>query len=117
MLDDAVKTGLHYIWHLLDASGTYARLLLVDFSLRFNVIIPEILHWKLTQLNWRYQLELNPVKTVEMRVDLKRSPPTKPTLKHPQKHSVYNEHLLVRGIHSSLGPELDLPHRHSLEES
>src|SRR4029434_2965331 len=49
-VDDAVNMALHFIlWHL-DSSGTYARILLVDFSSAFNTIIPEVLFTKLTLL-------------------------------------------------------------------
>ncbi|KAK3543884.1 hypothetical protein QTP70_030263 [Hemibagrus guttatus] len=44
-------TGLHFIQQHLDKSGTYVRLLFVDFSLAFNTIIPTLLQTKLTQLS------------------------------------------------------------------
>ncbi|KAI2649427.1 putative RNA-directed DNA polymerase from transposon BS [Labeo rohita] len=43
--------GLHYILQHLDKSGTYARILFVDFSSAFNTIIPDILQNKLSQLS------------------------------------------------------------------
>ncbi|KAK3534853.1 hypothetical protein QTP86_028549, partial [Hemibagrus guttatus] len=45
-VDDAVKTAKY-----LDKSGTYIRLLFVDFSSAFNTIIPTLLQTKLTQLS------------------------------------------------------------------
>ncbi len=42
--------ALHFILHL-DYSGTYARILFVDFSSAFNTIIPALLQNKLSQLN------------------------------------------------------------------
>ncbi|KAK3551090.1 hypothetical protein QTP70_012176 [Hemibagrus guttatus] len=50
-MDDAVNMGLHFILQHLDKSGTYVRLLFVDFSLAFNTIIPTLLQTKLTQLS------------------------------------------------------------------
>ncbi len=50
-VDDAVNMGLHYILQHLDKSGTYVRILFVDFSLAFNTIIPTLLQTKLTQLS------------------------------------------------------------------
>ncbi|KAK3560705.1 hypothetical protein QTP86_014734, partial [Hemibagrus guttatus] len=50
-VDDAVNMGLHFILQHLDKSGTYVRLLFVDFSLAFNTIIPTLLQTKLTQLS------------------------------------------------------------------
>ncbi|KAL0199142.1 hypothetical protein M9458_007682, partial [Cirrhinus mrigala] len=50
-VDDAVNMGLHYILQHLDKSGTYARILFVDFSSAFNTIIPDILQNKLSQLS------------------------------------------------------------------
>ncbi|KAK3539832.1 hypothetical protein QTP70_013351 [Hemibagrus guttatus] len=41
-VDDAVM-GLHFILQHLDKSGTYVRLLFVDFSSAFNIIIPILL--------------------------------------------------------------------------
>ncbi|KAK3572757.1 hypothetical protein QTP86_007045 [Hemibagrus guttatus] len=38
-VDDAVNMGLHFILQHLDKSGTYVRLLFVDFSSAFNTII------------------------------------------------------------------------------
>ncbi|XP_061643752.1 uncharacterized protein LOC133484744 [Phyllopteryx taeniolatus] len=43
--------GLHFIQEHLDGTGTYARLLFVDFSSAFNTIIPELLSSKLLQLS------------------------------------------------------------------
>ncbi len=43
--------GLHYILQHLDKSGTYVRILFVDFSSAFNTIIPTLLQTKLTQLS------------------------------------------------------------------
>ncbi|KAK3571079.1 hypothetical protein QTP86_001732 [Hemibagrus guttatus] len=37
-MDDAVNMGLHFILQHLDKSGTYVRLLFVDFSSAFNII-------------------------------------------------------------------------------
>ncbi len=50
-MDDAVNMGLHYILQHLDKSGTYVRILFVEFSLAFNTIIPTLLQTKLTQLS------------------------------------------------------------------
>ncbi|KAK3556754.1 hypothetical protein QTP70_016697, partial [Hemibagrus guttatus] len=50
-VDDAVNMGLHFILLHLDKSGTYVRLLFVDFSSAFNTIIPTLLQTKLTQLS------------------------------------------------------------------
>ncbi|KAK3545948.1 hypothetical protein QTP70_016960, partial [Hemibagrus guttatus] len=50
-VDDAVNMGLHFILQHLDKSGTYVRLLFVDFSTAFNTIIPTLLQTKLTQLS------------------------------------------------------------------
>ncbi len=50
-VDDAVNMGLHYILQHLDKSGTYVRILFVDFSSAFNTIIPTLLQTKLTQLS------------------------------------------------------------------
>ncbi|XP_051931224.1 uncharacterized protein LOC127607140 isoform X1 [Hippocampus zosterae] len=49
-VDDAVNIGLHYILEHLDSTGTYARILFVDFSSAFNTIIPELLTPKLLHL-------------------------------------------------------------------
>ncbi len=49
-VDDAVNMGLHFILQHLDNSGTYVRILFVDFSSTFNTIIPTLLQTKLTQL-------------------------------------------------------------------
>ncbi|KAK3512236.1 hypothetical protein QTP70_001090 [Hemibagrus guttatus] len=50
-VDDAVNMGLHFNLQHLDKSGTYVRLLFVDFSSAFNTIIPTLLQTKLTQLS------------------------------------------------------------------
>ncbi|KAK3574669.1 hypothetical protein QTP86_011589 [Hemibagrus guttatus] len=50
-VDDAVNMGLHFILQHLDKSGTYVRLLFMDFSSAFNTIIPTLLQTKLTQLS------------------------------------------------------------------
>ncbi|KAK3548008.1 hypothetical protein QTP70_002313 [Hemibagrus guttatus] len=50
-MDDAVNMGLHFILQHLDKSGTYVRLLFVDFSSAFNTIIPTLLQTKLTQIS------------------------------------------------------------------
>ena len=44
-VDDAVNMALHlhFILQHLDSSGTYARILFVDFSSAFNTIIPALL--------------------------------------------------------------------------
>ncbi len=48
---DPLNMGLHYILQHLDKSGTYVRILFVDFSSAFNTIIPTLLQTKLTQLS------------------------------------------------------------------
>ena len=50
-VDDAVNLALHYIHRHLDYTGTYARILFVDFSSAFNTIIPALLQEKLSQLS------------------------------------------------------------------
>uniref|UniRef100_A0A672MN05 Reverse transcriptase domain-containing protein n=1 Tax=Sinocyclocheilus grahami TaxID=75366 RepID=A0A672MN05_SINGR len=50
-VDDAVNMGLHFILQHLDKTGTYVRILFVDFSSAFNTIIPTLLQTKLTQLS------------------------------------------------------------------
>ena len=50
-VDDAVNIGLHQILRHVEAPGTYARILFVDFSSAFNTIIPDILTEKLTRLS------------------------------------------------------------------
>ena len=47
---DAVNMGLHYILQHLEYRGTSTRILFVDLGSAFNIILPEILHTKLTQL-------------------------------------------------------------------
>ena len=46
-VDDAVALALHHILQHLETSGTYARVLFVDFSSVFNTIIPRKLFNKL----------------------------------------------------------------------
>ncbi len=50
-VDDAVNMGLNYVLQYLDRTGTYVRILFVDFSSAFNTIIPNRLLPKLTQLS------------------------------------------------------------------
>ncbi|TWW73210.1 hypothetical protein D4764_15G0006040 [Takifugu flavidus] len=50
-VDDAVNLALHSILQHLDSPGTYARILLVDFSSAFNTIRPALLQDKLSQLS------------------------------------------------------------------
>ncbi len=50
-VDDAVNMGLHYILQHLDKPGIYARILFVDFSSAFNIIIPNF-----SQKNWHSSL-------------------------------------------------------------
>ncbi|XP_062260115.1 uncharacterized protein LOC133968217 [Platichthys flesus] len=50
-VDDAVNMALPFILQHLDSSGTYARILFVDFSSAFNTIIPNLLQEKLSQLS------------------------------------------------------------------
>lgn len=54
-------------------------------------------------------LGLNLLKTLEMKVDLRRNllPPH-----HPQQNSVYCGYLQVSGIHNFSVAEVELPHRH-----
>ncbi|KAK3520944.1 hypothetical protein QTP86_020889, partial [Hemibagrus guttatus] len=59
-VDDAVNMGLHFILQHLDKSGTYVRLLFVDFSSAFNTIIPTLLQTKLTQLSVPSSISLAP---------------------------------------------------------
>ena len=49
-VDDAVNMAMHYILQHLDSSGSYARVLFVDFSSAFNTIVPSKLYLKLIQL-------------------------------------------------------------------
>ena len=49
-VDDAVSLGLHNVLQHLESSGTYARLLFIDFSSAFNTILPEKLYKKLLEL-------------------------------------------------------------------
>ncbi len=51
LVDDAVNMALHFILQHLDSSGTYARILFVDFSSAFKTITPALLQDKLSQLN------------------------------------------------------------------
>ena len=41
-VDDPVNMALHFILQHLESSGTYARILFVDFSSAFNTIIPAL---------------------------------------------------------------------------
>lgn len=50
-LNDAVNLGLHYMLQHLNSTGTYTRVLFVDFSSAFNTLVPEILQVKLSQLS------------------------------------------------------------------
>ena len=50
-VDDAVNIGLHQILRHVEAPGTYARVLFIDFSSAFNTIAPDILGEKLTRLS------------------------------------------------------------------
>ncbi|TWW74192.1 hypothetical protein D4764_14G0001930 [Takifugu flavidus] len=50
-VDDAVNLALHSILQHLDSPGTYARILLVDFSSAFNTIRPALLQDELSQLS------------------------------------------------------------------
>ena len=49
-VDDAVVLALHRILQHLETSGTYARVLFVDFSSAFNTIIPRKLFDKLIHM-------------------------------------------------------------------
>ncbi|KAK3560165.1 hypothetical protein QTP86_034669 [Hemibagrus guttatus] len=50
-VDDAVNMALHFILQHLDSPGSYARILFLDFSSAFKMIIPALLRDKLFQLN------------------------------------------------------------------
>ncbi|KAK3515720.1 hypothetical protein QTP70_030164 [Hemibagrus guttatus] len=50
-VDNAVNMALHFILQHLDSPKSYARILFVDFSSAFNMIIPALLRDKLFQLN------------------------------------------------------------------
>ena len=50
-VDHAINTALRFILRHLDSTGTYARILFVDFSSAFNNIIPALLQNKLSQLS------------------------------------------------------------------
>ena len=50
-VDDAVNMALHFTLRHLDSTGTYARILFVDFSSAFNTVIPALLQDKLSQLS------------------------------------------------------------------
>ncbi|KAK3550675.1 hypothetical protein QTP70_002406 [Hemibagrus guttatus] len=50
-VDDAVNMALHFILQHLDSTGSYARILFVDFSSAFNTIVTALLRDKLFQLN------------------------------------------------------------------
>ncbi|KAK9517302.1 hypothetical protein VZT92_025185 [Zoarces viviparus] len=43
--------ALHFVLQHLDSSGTYGRILFVDFSSAFDTIIPSLLQDKLSQLH------------------------------------------------------------------
>ncbi len=45
-VDDAVNMAFHFILQHLDSSGTYTRILFVDFRLACNTIIPALLEDK-----------------------------------------------------------------------
>ena len=49
-VDDAVARALHHILQHLETSGTYPRVLFVDFSSAFNTIIPRKLFNKLIHM-------------------------------------------------------------------
>ena len=49
-IDDAVVLALHHILQHLESSGTYARVLFVDFNSAFNTIIPRKLFNKLIHM-------------------------------------------------------------------
>ncbi|KAL0157261.1 hypothetical protein M9458_048507, partial [Cirrhinus mrigala] len=50
-MDNAVNMGLHFILQHLDESGTYVRIMFVNFSSTFNTIIPTLPQTKLTQFS------------------------------------------------------------------
>ena len=50
-VDDAVNMALHFTLQHLDSPASYARILFVDFSSAFNIIISALLQEKLSQLN------------------------------------------------------------------
>lgn len=49
-VEDTVDMDLHFILRQLDSKQTTARILFVEFSFAFNVVIPELLQTKLSQL-------------------------------------------------------------------
>ena len=49
-VDDAVALGLHHVLQHLESSGTYARILFIDFSSAFNTIPPHRLFQKLIDM-------------------------------------------------------------------
>lgn len=49
-VDDADNFCLHYILQYLDYTGTYTRILFLDFNSAFNTIVADILSSKLSQL-------------------------------------------------------------------
>ena len=51
-VDDAVALALHHILQHLETSGTYARVLFVDFSSAFNTIILRKLFNKLIHMGF-----------------------------------------------------------------
>ncbi len=60
-------------------------------------------------------LELNTLKTVEMIVDSRRSPPTLPPL-YSEEHCVCCGDLPVSGIHNIPGSKMGIQHRHNQEK-
>ncbi len=50
-VDYSVNMVLHYILQHLNKPGNYARILFVEFSSAFNIIMPDLLSNKLTQLS------------------------------------------------------------------
>ena len=49
-VEDAVALGLHHIVEHLEKSGSYVRVLFIDFSSAFNTIVPHKLFSKLTDM-------------------------------------------------------------------
>ena len=50
-VDDTVNMALHFTLQHLGSPASYARILFVDFSTAFNIIISAMLQEKLSQLN------------------------------------------------------------------
>ena len=50
-LEDAVALSLHHSLRRLENSGSYVRMLFLDFSSAFNTIVPHMLFDKLLHLN------------------------------------------------------------------